>query len=234
MNVMPHIERKVAWAAISVAGILVLQTSTLIAMGHPLICSCGHISLWYSNPAGPETSQQLTDWYTWSHIIHGFLFYLLLWVLFPRMHVGFRFAMAVGLEAGWELIENTSIVIERYRESALARGYYGDSVINSVFDTFAAMLGFVLARKLPVLGSVAFVIAVELFMLYMIRDNLTLNIIQLLYPSDAISRWQTHGSGVLESMVAIRGRGGGRSGLTFKPPRRVPPPSRRRRFWNRP
>lgn len=173
-----------------VAAILVVQAATLTLLKHPLICTCGHVSLWYPNPSGPETSQQISDWYTISHVLHGFGFYALLWFLFPRMPLGWRLAVAVGLEAGWELIENTPFVIDRYRQSALAQGYVGDSVLNSVCDTLAAIGGFFLARRLPVSASVAFVIATELFSAYMIRDNLTLNIIQLVRPNETISRWQ--------------------------------------------
>ncbi|MEZ5851366.1 MAG: DUF2585 family protein [Hyphomicrobiaceae bacterium] len=180
-----------AAALVAVAAILAVQAVTLKLYGQPLTCTCGHISLWYANPSGPETSQQISDWYTFSHVIHGIGFYALLWWFFPRMPLGWRLALAVGLEGGWELFENTPFIIDRYRQSALAQGYVGDSVLNSLCDTLAAIGGFFLARLLPVRGSVAFVVATELFCGYMIRDNLTLNIIQLLRPSAAISRWQT-------------------------------------------
>ncbi len=175
----------------AVAAIVVAQAITLMWNGQPLICKCGHVSLWYANPSGPETSQQISDWYTFSHVLHGIGFYALFWWLCPRVPLGWRLAMAVGLEVSWELLENTPFIIDRYRQSALAQGYVGDSVLNSVFDTLAAVGGFFLARLLPVRGSAAFVVATELFCGYMIRDNLTLNIIQLLRPSEAISRWQT-------------------------------------------
>jgi hypothetical protein len=175
------------------AGFIALQALALLAMGLPAFCTCGYVELWHANPSGPETSQHLTDWYTYTHVIHGFGFYLLLRLLAPRMSFGLLLALAVGLEAGWEIVENTPFVMDRYRQSALARGYFGDSVINSVADTLAAGLGVVLARRLPVWSIVALVVAMELFALYMIRDNLTLNIIQLIYPSDAISKWQAGG-----------------------------------------
>ena len=162
-------------------------------MRHPLICTCGYIELWHSNPSGPETSQHLTDWYTYTHVIHGFGIYLLIWLIAPRMPFGLQLALATGLESAWEVIENTPFVIERYRQSALAQGYFGDSVINSVSDTVAAMLGFVLARVLPIWSSVALVIVIELFLGYMIRDNFTLNVIQLIYPNEIISHWQSGG-----------------------------------------
>jgi hypothetical protein len=175
---------------LTAAGVVVLQVAVLSAMGQPPICTCGHVSLWHGNVLSAENSQHLTDWYTFSHVIHGFGFYLLLWVIAPRMSIGLRFALALGLEAGWEIVENTPFIIDRYRQGALARGYVGDSVINSVGDTLAMALGFFLARVLPVWVTVALTLAMELFVGFMIRDNLTLNIIQLLSPSEAISKWQ--------------------------------------------
>jgi hypothetical protein len=172
-------------------GIIALQASTVFLMGHPLICKCGYVTLWYASQSGPETSQQLTDWYTFTHIEHGFLFYLLLWAIAPRLPFGTRLMIAMGIETTWEIAENTPFVINRYRQSALAEGYFGDSVVNSVFDALSAVLGGVLARILPVRLSAALVIGTELFLLYAIRDNLALNIVQLIHPSDAISRWQT-------------------------------------------
>ena len=173
------------------AGAVALQVLALVAMGHPLICTCGRIDLWYGNPAGPETSQHLTDWYTFTHVVHGFGFYFLIGLAAPRLPFAWRLALAVGLESAWEIVENMPFVIERYRQSALAASYFGDSVVNSVSDTAAAVLGFVLARALPAWSSVALVVASELFLGAMIRDNLTLNVIQLIHPSEAISRWQT-------------------------------------------
>ncbi|MEX0752065.1 MAG: DUF2585 family protein [Xanthobacteraceae bacterium] len=175
------------------AGFIALQALALLAMGHPLICTCGTIKLWHGGISSPENSQHLTDWYTYSHVIHGFGFYLLLWFIAPRMPLGLRFAIAIGLEAGWEIVENAPLIMDRYRQSALAQGYFGDSVVNSVVDTLAAALGLVLARILPVWIIVALVIGLELFAVYTIRDNLTLNIIQLIRPSESISQWQMGG-----------------------------------------
>jgi len=172
-------------------GIVALQAATLLALGQPPICTCGTIKFWHGLVLSAENSQQLTDWYTFSHVIHGFGFYLLLWLIAPRAPFGVRLVVALGLEAGWEIFENTPFIIDRYRQQALAQGYIGDSVINSVFDTLAMALGFVLARILPAWVTVALALTMELFVGAMIRDNLTLNIIQLLYPSAAISSWQS-------------------------------------------
>ncbi len=179
-----------AWLCIATA-VVGLQALILFVMGQPPICTCGTVRLWGGIVSGPETSQQLTDWYTYTHVIHGLVYYALLWLIIPRSPIGLRFALAVGIEAGWEVLENTPFVIDRYRQSALAQGYFGDSIINSIGDSLAAAFGFLLARLLPVWSNIVLVLAVELTLGYLIRDNLTLNIIQLIHPSEAISLWQT-------------------------------------------
>jgi hypothetical protein len=161
---------------------LTLQGLALLALGRPFVCECGHVSIWYGNPSGPETSQQLTDWYTYTHLMHGFLFYLLLWLIAPKAPLGLRLAAVFGIEAVWEIAENSPFIVERYRQSALAQGYTGDSIVNSAMDSFATALGFVLAHVLPVRASIATVIGIELFLGYAIHDNLTLNIIHLIRP----------------------------------------------------
>jgi len=173
------------------AALIALQGLVLLALGQPAICECGYVKLWHGVVSSPENSQQLTDWYTYSHVIHGIAFYLILWFAAPAMPVGLRFVLALGLETGWEILENTPFIINRYRQSALALGYFGDSVVNSVSDTLAAAFGFAFARILPVWAIGALVLGTELYSAYMIRDNLLLNIIQLIYPSEVISSWQT-------------------------------------------
>jgi hypothetical protein len=180
------------WLAVAV-GAIIIQALALWAMGLPPICKCGAVDLWHGNPSGPETSQHLTDWYTYTHIVHGFAFYFLLWLIAPGLSFGPRLALAIGLESAWEIIENTPFIVERYRQSALARGYFGDSVVNSLFDSIAAAFGFVLAWLLVVWQSIVWIVTTELVLGYMIRDNLTLNMIQLIYPSELISRWQGGG-----------------------------------------
>ena len=170
---------------------MAVQALMLALFGQPLIAAEGTVKLWEGVVLGPGNSQHLTDWYTFSHVIHGIVFYAALTYLFPQLSVGARFALAVGIEAGWEVIENTPWLINHYREQTLAVGYAGDSVINSICDTAAAILGFVAARRLPVVMLVLLVLGLELFVGYMIRDNLTLNILNFLHQFDFIIAWQS-------------------------------------------
>jgi hypothetical protein len=189
-----------SWPAVSsrifallVAAMLATQFLVLVLMGQPLSCECGHIDLWHASASGSETSQHFADWYSLTHVAHGFVFYFLIWLLAPKAPSAIIFVLALGFEAGWEILENTPLVIERYRQTALAAGYFGDSVVNSIGDTLAMILGFVVARKVPVWFSIVVLIGLELFLVFAIHDNLTLNIIQLVYPLDAISQWQANG-----------------------------------------
>lgn len=171
--------------------LLVVQATTLFLLGQPLICACGTIAPFVVDIWSSQTSQQLADWYTFSHIIHGFLFYGLLRLFFPRLSVGWRLVLAVALEASWEIAENTPWVIEAYRRQALAAGYVGDSILNSLMDNLAMMLGFVLAWKLPWRVTVALALAMEIGVGLIVRDNLTLNILGFVHQFDFITAWQS-------------------------------------------
>lgn len=171
--------------------LVAVQAGVLYLFGQPPICTCGYVKLWEGVVLSPGNSQHLVDWYTFSHIIHGLLFYALFTWLFPRLSVWARLLMATGVEAAWEIAENTPMVIQHYREQALAQGYTGDSIINSVSDTVAMVLGFLMARKWPVWGVIALALFLELWVAYEIRDNLMLNIVNLLHQFDFISAWQS-------------------------------------------
>ena len=171
---------------------VVIAAAILLAMGRVPICKCGYVKFWHGIVASSENSQHLSDWYTFSHIIHGFAFYGLFWLVGRRRgwSVGLRLVLATILESGWEILENTPVIINRYREQTIALDYYGDSALNSVADICAMALGFIAAWRLPILLVVALTILMELGVAWTIRDNLTLNILQLLYPTDAVLRWQ--------------------------------------------
>ncbi|GKY86661.1 UPF0314 protein [Sinisalibacter aestuarii] len=162
-------------------------------MGRAVISASGHVWWWYGGLGTPESNMHLTDWYTPSHVIHGILFYAALWLVARRLSLGWRLALATLVEAGWEVLENTNAVIERYRNTTVSSDYIGDSVVNSTADIAAMLLGFWLARRLPIWASIAIVVGFELLTTALIRDGLALNVIMLLWPSDAILTWQAGG-----------------------------------------
>ncbi len=173
--------------------IVALAAVILLMMGRPLICTCGTVKLWTGAVQSADNSQHLADWYTPSHVIHGFLFYALGWAFLRRNPFGDRYLMAVAIEASWELLENSQFIIDRYREATFAFGYNGDSVINSVADIGWMTLGFVCARRFPVWVTVALAIAFELLTLWTIGDKLTLYVLMLVAQVDAIRAWQGSG-----------------------------------------
>lgn len=174
--------------AIASIFIVIAGAGALLAMGRPPICSCGDIALW--GAVGPRQSQMLADWYSPSHVVHGLLFYFALFLAARRRPVGQRFLAALALETLWEVIENTPLVIDRYRTATAALGYTGDSVLNSMSDIGMTALGFLAARKLPLWASALLLLLLELAPLLAVRDNLMLNIWMLLAPSDSIRAWQ--------------------------------------------
>jgi len=169
------------------------QALVLYLLGQPAICECGYVKVWEGIVLSSGNSQHLTDWYTFSHVIHGFLFYLALWYFFPRLPVAMRFLIALGVEVGWEVVENTPWLIEHYRQQALAQGYVGDSIINSLMDTLAMVVGFLMAWRLPVIAIVLVGFAMELFVGLSIRDNLTLNVLGFFHQFEIIGVWQRGG-----------------------------------------
>jgi len=183
-----------AWYCVGfVLAILALQALVLHLMGRLAICSCGYVKLWEGDPAGPETSQHLTDWYTFSHLLHGFWLYFFLWLIFRHLPVSARLVLAVLLEAGWEILENTPFIIQRYRADTISIAYYGDTIVNSVSDTLTAVVGFLFAAWVPPTATILVAVAIEVGLVVAIRDNLALNIIMLVHQVPWIKAWQAAG-----------------------------------------
>ena len=178
------------WGFALAAAIILTIALILLGMGREPICKCGFVKLWHGVVMSSENSQHISDWYTPSHVIHGILFYALFWFIGGKWPLALRLCLAVVIEGAWEIFENTDFIINRYREATISLDYYGDSVINSVSDVAAMVVGFYAASRLPVWISITLVIALELIVAALIRDNLTLNIIMLLYPLDFIKEWQ--------------------------------------------
>ncbi|TCP87816.1 uncharacterized protein DUF2585 [Rhizobium sp. PP-CC-2G-626] len=181
--------RTLLWIGACLA-VLAFQVAVELFMGRTPICTCGVVKLFEPVVNSPGNSQHLADWYTPSHIIHGFLFYALTTWLFPRKPLAARLFVATLIEAGWELLENSPIIIERYRSATASLNYVGDSVLNSAMDTVFMALGFLLAARLPVAVTIVIAIVFELFTGWLIRDNLTLNVLMLVWPLDAVKAWQ--------------------------------------------
>ena len=191
---LPH-RKAILISLLLVVGIAAI----LFAMGRPPICECGTVKLWHGTVQSAENSQHLTDWYSFSHVIHGLIFYLLAWLLWTRWRVfggrpaRYALPIAIGFEGFWEILENSPVIIERYREATISWGYNGDSIVNSLADIGWMVVGFVLAARLPVWVSATMAIAFELFTLWAIRDNLTLNVLMIVWPIEAVRDWQAAG-----------------------------------------
>ena len=176
--------------AVVLVGIILLTALWLLWIGREPICKCGYVKLWHGEVVSAENSQHISDWYTPSHIIHGFLFFGALWLVARRLSIGWRLVIATLVEAAWEILENSEMIIERYRAVTISLDYYGDSVLNTVADILAMVLGFFLAARLPVWVTVALILVFEAVTIAIIRDGLALNVLMLLYPLDVVADWQ--------------------------------------------
>ena len=173
--------------------VLALTGGVELWLGRSLLGPDGRFGFWDGNIWSRENSQRLADPYSFSHIVHGILFYAGLWLGARKLPVRHRLLLALLLEAGWEILENSPLIINRYRAATIALGYVGDSVLNSLSDVLMMALGFLFAYKMRPWLSVAAVLVMEAGCALWVRDNLTLNIIMLIHPLDAIKQWQLAG-----------------------------------------
>ena len=181
-------------ADVAVVLTLVLITATLeIGMGRSLTYANGPVRLWVGDVNSDQNSQQISDPYSFTHVIHGALFYGVTYLAMGPASIGARAVVALAIESAWEVYENTDTVINRYRAATIALGYYGDSVTNSIADILCCLIGFVLARRFAWWWTVSWVVVTEIALAIAIRDNLTLNIIMLIRPIEAIKQWQLGG-----------------------------------------
>jgi hypothetical protein len=186
----PDLRRQFAIGLLIFLAILIVQIIAERLMGRVWTCTCGTIKLWEGAVHSSGNSQHISDWYTPSHVIHGFLFYGLTWLVLRRSPISLRLGIATSIEAAWEILENSSVIIERYRAGTIAYDYFGDSILNSSMDTVAMAVGFLLAWRLPVWLTIVLALAAEITTGIIIRDNLTLNVIMLIHPIEAIKAWQ--------------------------------------------
>lgn len=177
---------------IAVAGLILLLVVVLLrAEGRMFLCTCGHFAIWTSDTCSSQTSQQLFDPYSFTHLLHGFLFFWLITLLFRRLTTSWQVWLALSLEGVWEVFENTQFVIDKYRTETAALGYTGDTIVNSLGDLTCAMAGFLLARKLGLRWSLIVFLLIELVLTLAIHDSLLLQILMLVHPVQAIKLWQT-------------------------------------------
>lgn len=185
-------KRKYIYTALIATGIAILMAIILHLEGRIAVCECGYVKFWHGLVISSENSQHLFDWYSFSHVLHGLGFYLLLWLVDRKkgLSITTKLLIALGLEAGWEILENSAMIINRYRTATISLDYFGDSIINSIGDLFAMTVGFIFAHRFKFGVSIALFIAIEFLLLYTIRDSLIINIIMLIRPIDALKVWQ--------------------------------------------
>jgi hypothetical protein len=183
-------DRRTLPPIIAIAFVPLALIVLLRAEGRMILCACGHFAVWVGDWCSSNTSQQLLDPYSFTHVLHGFLFFWLIALLFRRMPLAWQFLLALSLESAWEVFENTSFVINKYRTETAALGYQGDTIVNSLGDLACALLGFVIARQLGVKRSLIVFVLIEVVLTFWIHDSLLLQILMLIRPVEAIKLWQ--------------------------------------------
>lgn len=170
--------------------VLLLQVFLLHAQGRLFFCGCGYFQIWIGDTCSSNNSQQLFDPYSFTHVLHGFLLCWLIALLFRRFSSGWQIWLALLLESAWEVFENTSFVINKYRTETAALGYQGDTVVNSLGDLACALAGILVARQLGLKRSLILFVLIELILILWIHDSLLLQILMLVRPAPAIKSWQ--------------------------------------------
>lgn len=186
---IPSISQNV-WPWLTIGVTVGLAVLLLQSQGRSWLCTCGYVLLWAGDIWSSDNSQHLFDPYSFTHVLHGVVFYALLAWSLPRLTANWRLAIALAIEAGWEVVENAEFIIQRYRETTLALGYNGDTIINSLTDILLCAVGFWLAQQLGFRRSAILFVATELVLIFWIRDSLLLNVLMLIYPIEAIKAWQ--------------------------------------------
>ena len=183
-------DRTTVFQIVAVGMVLLLMIVLLRAQGRLLLCACGHFEIWTSDTCSSNNSQQLFDPYSFTHVLHGFLFFYLVVLVFSRLRRGWQLVLALALEAAWEVFENSSFVIDRYRTATAALGYQGDTVVNSIGDLACALIGFLIARQVGIRGSLILFVLLELILVFWIHDSLLLQILMLIWPIETLKSWQ--------------------------------------------
>jgi hypothetical protein len=181
------------WPLLALVALFGAGAALLRLEGRLWICSCGNVLIWVGQACSSNTSQHLFDPYSFTHLLHGFLFFWLIAWLVPRLKASRQLILAVAVEAAWEVLENTNFVIERYRTATAAIGYNGDTIVNSMGDMVCCIVGFMIARRLGFRRSLIAFLALELVLIIWIKDSLLLEILILLVPVDVIRTWQMCG-----------------------------------------
>jgi len=182
--------REKYWALVATLAVMVITGLLLRFEGRLWICACGSIRAWSGQICSADNSQHFLDPYSFTHVLHGFLFFWLIALLARRLSGSWQVVLALGIEGAWEVFENTNFIIDRYRSETAALGYNGDTVVNSFGDLVCCLLGFVVARRLGLKRSLVVFLVIEMVLILWIRDSLLFEILMLIVPVDAIRAWQ--------------------------------------------
>ena len=183
-------DRKKIWPRIGIVAVLLLTTLLLRSEGRLWICSCSEFLIWAGKVCSANNSQQFLDPYSFTHVLHGFLYFWLIVLILPRLTSAWRLWLAVAAGSMWEVFENSNFIIQRYRADTASLGYHGDTIVNSFGDILCAVAGFMIAQRLGLRRSLVLFLVIELVLLVWIRDSLLLEVVMLVHPIDAIKAWQ--------------------------------------------